>query len=72
MADNTVFEITPIVYGQNANPATLFEDDGLTYNYKKNEFNTITLSLENGKRKMDKEGTYKKSRYKIQDWIFIK
>ncbi|SBW03654.1 TIM-barrel domain-containing protein [uncultured Dysgonomonas sp.] len=72
VADNTVFEITPIVYGQNANPATLFEDDGLTYNYKKNEFNTITLSLENGKRKMDKEGTYKKSRYKIQDWIFIK
>lgn len=70
--DQTQFEITCSVYGINAAPASLFEDDGVSYNYKKNECNTISLWIEKGKGKTKRTGNYKSKRYIITDWKFIR
>ncbi|MES2426459.1 MAG: TIM-barrel domain-containing protein [Bacteroidota bacterium] len=66
---NTVFDITCYVYGKAATPAQLFEDDGTTFNFEKNAFNTISLSWQNGKGKVTSKGNYKAKRYNIKSWV---
>lgn len=71
VADNTSFDIVCHVYGNPEGEVSLFEDDGVSYNYKKNEYNTISLWVEKGKGKMKRSGNYKGKRYNIKDWKFI-
>jgi alpha-D-xyloside xylohydrolase len=66
---NTAFDITCYVYGKAATPAYLFEDDGTTFNFEKNAFNTINLSWQNGKGKVISKGNYKAKRYNIKSWV---
>lgn len=71
VTDSTRFEITCFVYGASGTTTSLFEDDGVSYNFKNNDFNVITLSCEKGKGKVKRTGSYKAKRYNIVDWKFI-
>ncbi|GAA4318768.1 glycoside hydrolase family 31 protein [Mucilaginibacter gynuensis] len=70
VAANTKFEITCYVYG-NATAATLFEDDGLTFNYEKGNYNTVNLLWNNGKGAVTRSGKFKNTRYIIKKWQVI-
>ncbi|MFD0763533.1 TIM-barrel domain-containing protein [Mucilaginibacter lutimaris] len=67
----TVFDVDCKVYGANAKTANLFEDDGLSFNFEKGAYNTISLSWENGKGKIKRSGNYKQIRYRIKSWSKI-
>ncbi|MDB5127089.1 TIM-barrel domain-containing protein [Mucilaginibacter sp.] len=69
---NTVFEITCYVYGEKSTTATLFEDDGVTFNYEKEKFNRITLLWNKNKGMFKRNGTFKNKRYDIKEWRLIK
>ena len=71
LSENTVFDITCNVYGSNAQDFTLFEDDGITYNFEKGDFNQIVLSIVNQKGIVNRTGTFKTKRYIIEKWNFI-
>ena len=68
--DKTEFDITCRVFGSTPMPFTLFEDDGVTYNFKKGSFNRVLLSVSNGKGLADRKGDFKNRRYKINDWEY--
>ena len=67
----TVFEITCYVYGTDAKGATLFEDDGLTFNYEKGSYNMVTLQWKNNRAHINRKGTFKNPRYMINKWVII-
>ena len=68
---DTKFEITCWVYGSNATRATLFEDDGTSFNYEKGNYNTITLSWQKNKGTVKRSGQFKNVRYVIKKWQVI-
>ncbi|WP_121812351.1 glycoside hydrolase family 31 protein [Mucilaginibacter kameinonensis] len=70
VAPNTKFEITCYVYG-NGNKASLFEDDGLTFNYENDAYNTVNLVWSKGKGEVKRTGKFKSSRYIIKNWKVI-
>ena len=69
---NTVFDITCKVFGSNPSSFTLFEDDGLTYDFEKGKFNTIVLDVSKGKGSFERKGNFKAKKYNIKGWEFIK
>jgi len=69
---NTVFDITCKVFGNNPLPFTLFEDDGLTYDYEKGVSNSVLLSVVNKKGTAQRKGNFKGTKYMIKNWEFIK
>ncbi|AYL95801.1 TIM-barrel domain-containing protein [Mucilaginibacter celer] len=70
VSPDTKFEITCYVYGR-ANKATLFEDDGVTFNYEKGAYNSVNLLWEKNKGTVKRAGNFKKSRYVIKNWEII-
>lgn len=70
--DHTVFEITCKVFGNTPAPFSLFEDDGVTYNFQKGVYNKVVLSVANGKGSTERKGNFKGVRYNIKDWKFFK
>jgi alpha-D-xyloside xylohydrolase len=70
VAPDTKFVITCYVYGPAAR-GSLFEDDGITYNFDKGSYNTITLTAAGKNGHVTKTGDYKGTRYVIKDWKFI-
>jgi len=71
-SEDKIFNITCHVYGDNPTNLILFEDDGISYEYEKDLYNTITLSCKDKKGKQDKKGNYKNKKYIIDKWNFIK
>ena len=71
IAPDTRFQITCMVYGANPVNATLFEDDGTTFNYQKGNFNIINLSCTDKKGSVKQTGNFKQSRYQVNAWKFI-
>lgn len=69
---DTVFEITCYVYGAKNSDATLFEDDGITFNYEKEKFNYVRLSWNKNKGTTKRNGQFKSKRYSIIKWQVIK
>ncbi len=67
---STKFNITCYVYGD-AGKATLFEDDGVTFNYEKGNYNTVELSATGNKGRVKKTGGYKNTRYVVKGWKFV-
>ena len=67
----TKFEITCFVYGNDKAAATLFEDDGITFNYEKGSYNIVSLSWENGKGTVHRIGGFKNTKYVIKKWRLI-
>ena len=70
--EHTVFEITCKVFGNVSSPFTLYEDDGVTYNFQQGDFNKVILSVANGKGSIERKGNFKGNRYNIKGWDFIK
>lgn len=68
---NTVFSITCKVYGKAPTSASLFEDDGTTYNFENGKYNTVNLSWDGKKGALKRLGKYDKIRYKVKDWVVI-
>lgn len=71
VSPGTKFEVTCYVYGNNNAAATLFEDDGTTFDYEKGNYNTANLLWNNGKGKVKRIGKYKNIRYIIKKWKVI-
>jgi len=59
---DTVFDITPLAFGDTLRPAVLYEDDGETYDWRKGAYNWITIQPDG---KSVRQGNYPKSRYRI-------
>jgi alpha-D-xyloside xylohydrolase len=70
--DHSVFDITCQVFGNSPSPFTLFEDDGITYNFQKGVFNKVVLRVADGKGSTERKGNFRGNRYNIRDWEFIK
>ena len=70
--DKAVFDITCKVFGNSAAPFTLFEDDGITYNFQKGLYNTMILRVKDGKGSVERKGNFKGNRYKITGWEFFR
>jgi alpha-D-xyloside xylohydrolase len=68
----TKFELTCYVYGSNATDATLFDDDGVTFNYGQGKYNIINLGYKNGKGEIKRTGSYKSKRYTVKKWELVK
>ena len=62
------FEITCKIYGRMPSGATLFEDDGKTYNFEQGSFNRLELTWDGKKGKIQRKGNYKKNLYNIVAW----
>lgn len=69
---NTVFDITCKVFGDNPASFSLFEDDGLTFDFEKGKSNIITLNVAKGKGSMKRQGNFNGKKYVIKSWEYIK
>jgi alpha-D-xyloside xylohydrolase len=59
------------VYGNTKTEATLFEDDGITFNYEKGSYNIVSLLWNKGKGEVKRNGKFKNTRYIIKKWQLI-
>ncbi len=69
--ENTQLELLCQVFGKVAKPAYLFEDDGVTMNYNKGDFNKIELTLKKSEVTLKRMGNSKLRRYKVINTIII-
>ncbi|MFA6086277.1 TIM-barrel domain-containing protein [Mucilaginibacter sp.] len=72
VAPNTKFEITCFVYGDHKAVGSLFEDDGVTFNYEKGNYNSVNLSWDKNKGAIKRNGPFKSTMYNIVNWQVIK
>jgi len=71
IAPGTKFNITCLVYGNTDAGATLFEDDGTTFNYEKGDYNLVSLSWHKNKGQLKRNGQLNNQRYVIKKWQLI-
>ena len=71
IGQDTKFEITCFVYGSSQTQATLFEDDGTSFNYEKGNYNLVTLLWQKNKGIIKRSGQFKNTRYVIKKWQLI-
>lgn len=62
------FEITCKVYGDVASNTSLFEDDGVTFNFEKGNFNWVKLNWNGKEGSISRTGNYKGKLYQIVKW----
>jgi alpha-D-xyloside xylohydrolase len=67
----TVFYLQCVAFGKAVRAAELFEDDGVSYNFEKGSFNQLSLSVEKGKVRMNRTGTYRQKRYVVKGVTFV-
>jgi alpha-D-xyloside xylohydrolase len=67
----TKFEITCYVYGNANTNATLFDDDGITFNYEKGNSTIVNLSWGKSKGAVKLNGNAKGTKYVIKKWALI-
>jgi alpha-D-xyloside xylohydrolase len=66
---DTCFELTIHVFGDQPGRFTLYEDDGISYDFERGRQNRIELNWTSGKGDLQKTGQYTgPARYKIVDW----
>ncbi|MGC4232635.1 MAG: glycoside hydrolase family 31 protein [Niabella sp.] len=71
--ENTKFDLTCRVYGTpRQQPVQLFEDDGMSFDYEKGNFNKVSISPEKGKLKLSRQGNYGIKKYVLKDVMWIK
>jgi alpha-D-xyloside xylohydrolase len=69
----TVFELSIKCYGDGQKHFELFEDDGVSFEYENNKYNTIMLTEDGHNNiKVSKTGEFAANRYEIKAWEFIK
>jgi alpha-D-xyloside xylohydrolase len=71
VAQDTRFEITCFVYGDHKTAGSLFEDDGVTFNYERGNYNAINLLWNKNKGAIKRSGPFKSTRYVIKKWVVI-
>jgi alpha-D-xyloside xylohydrolase len=67
----TVFDLHCKVYGAPSATFLLLEDDGISYDFQKGQFNEVTLEAAKGKVKLKRTKEYKQKRYQLTDYEFI-
>jgi alpha-D-xyloside xylohydrolase len=73
VAPDTKFEITCYVYGDvKTAVASLFEDDGVTFNYEKGRYNMVSLIWNKTRGEVKRKGGFKNTRFLIRNWQVIK
>ena len=65
VAKDTVFQITPRIYGDAPPPFVLAEDDGESFAYERGELSLVELSWKNSQLIVSRNGTYPQKRYTI-------
>jgi len=65
------FELTCYSFGKGNTSAALLEDDGETYNYKKGQYNLVTLSWQNGHGSITRKGPLQKEMYRVKKWVQV-
>lgn len=68
----TVFAVTCRVYGNPAGSFSLFEDNHRSMDFAGGVYNWLTLSWQEGKGRVTKEGSYKGTLYRINAWEPVK
>ncbi|MEH7117142.1 TIM-barrel domain-containing protein [Neobacillus vireti] len=67
--DDSIFDMTVKVYGENPKDFFLFEDDGTSFNYEEGKFNWVRLSWSKEyKGVVERKGDYLGRRYQIKNW----
>ena len=64
---DTVFEVQIREYGNGERGFTLYEDDGISFDYEKGLQNTVTVSKRNGEPVIERQGRYTGVRYVFTD-----
>lgn len=72
ISEETVFDLNCKVYGVPSATCSLFEDDGVSYNYQKGKYNIITLDAAKGKVTLKRTKGIDVKRYKVVGYEFIK
>lgn len=67
----TVFNLHCKVYGVPTSTCQLFEDDGVSYDFGKGKYNSITLEANQGKVKLKRTKGYNLKRYQLASYEFI-
>ena len=67
----TVFNLNCKVYGTPTATCQLFEDDGISYDFQKGQFNQVTLNAAKGKVKLTRTKGCKIKRYQLKGYEFI-
>jgi alpha-D-xyloside xylohydrolase len=69
VARDTVFKITLRAFGSSPAPFTLFEDDGVSFDFESGAANQLRLRWEpNGGGKVERTGTFAGRRYEVVSW----
>lgn len=68
VADDTVFEITARIYGDAPAPFTLYEDDGVSFDFENGQFNKVVLSWQDGQGSVERTGDFTGRRYRVVGW----
>jgi alpha-D-xyloside xylohydrolase len=67
--DDSIFEMTVKVYGNNPKDCYLYEDDGSSFDYEEGCYNWIRLSVcADGGSEIERRGSYSGKRYKFEKW----
>ncbi len=67
----TVFNLHCKVYGVPAATCCLLEDDGISYDFEKGKYNSVTLEALKGKVKLKRTKGYTAKRYQLAGYEFI-
>jgi alpha-D-xyloside xylohydrolase len=73
LTSDTRFDITVMCYGEEYNDFVLFEDDGVSYDYKKGKYNYVILTQLKGREfRVVRTSKHCEERYRIIEWKKIK
>jgi alpha-D-xyloside xylohydrolase len=68
IAKDTIFDLDVRIYGSNPTPFTLFEDDGVSFDFEKGGQNRVILSSD---QQVKRSGNWRGVRYRISHWETI-
>ena len=69
VGSNTVFEVTVKAFGSNPAPFTLFEDEGVSFDFESGAANRVRLTWDAADGgKAERIGTFAGRRYEITRW----
>ena len=69
---NTVFKLHVRVYGDSPRNFTLYEDDGVSFDFEKGAQSRLVLSWASGNGSAVRTGSFALPRYEILDWQAIR
>ncbi len=72
VGEETKFNLVCRVYGKPTRPAQLIEDDGVTFDYEKEDFNRVDIVSENGMLKLIRHGNYSVKKYAVKEVMRVK